>query len=859
MMNLKLHIWRWFRLIRDRNGRSLCLQACRALKLETLEERWLPTFVAPTLFATGLAPEAVAVVDLNGDGLPDLVTANVDAGTVSVLLGNCDGSFQPHVDYPAGGGSLETVVAADLNGDGIPDLVTLNSNTGSVYVLLGNGDGSFGPPTPYFAGAIGAGSVAVGDLTGNGIPDLVVPGGASHTVSVLLGNGDGTFQPKTDVPTGGYPLSVAVADLAGNGKADIVATNSGTTVSVLLGNGNGTFQAPQDYEAGSSLLSLAIQDFNGDGILDLATADFKGNTVSVLLGNGDGSFQTAAHYAVGAERNQVVAADLTGDGVPDLVVGFNLEGTVEVLRGRGDGTFGSPVSYATGTARIAVADVTSDTIPDIVVASPPQNAVSVLRGNGDGTFYAPVTQAVGFAPDQVVVGDFNGDGIPDLAVVNANYSGTVSILLGNGDGTYQPAINAAAGTTPYNVAVGDFNGDGILDLAVANNVTAGTVSIFLGNGDGTFQAPVSYATAGVSADAVAVGHFDGDSDLDLAVANYTKNASNGTVCILLGNGDGTFQPAQTYAVGTNPNAVVVGDFNGDGHDDLAVSNEGLTTSGSGSSVSVLLGNGDGTFQPAENYAVGTKPVALALGDFTGTGKLDLVMANKWGYNLSVLLGNGDGSFQPAVKYDLSNWQAPVSVAVGDFRHNGLVDLAAADKGGKLSLLLGNSDGTFQVPLEFGGGGYLAAADLTSDGRTDLAVTMYAPGNNAPGYAWAVLNDGNWPSIAGGGPGLAPARPSMDLPTKVGTLRPTSGLMPLPSPNVSPIAWSPSPLEAQDRNAINQANNGSTECTRADYGGPNSQDWFTDELRPFAIDSRSESSSETPAPEDGTLAAFDLPV
>jgi hypothetical protein len=132
------------------------------------------------LYSTGLAPVNVAVADFNGDGLPDLVTANVDAGTVSVLLGNGDGSFKQHVDYPAGGPTVRAVATGDFNGDGVPDLVTLNPNTGNVYVLLGNGDGSFGPPTPYFAGGIGASSVAVGDLNGDGIPDLVVPGGASN-------------------------------------------------------------------------------------------------------------------------------------------------------------------------------------------------------------------------------------------------------------------------------------------------------------------------------------------------------------------------------------------------------------------------------------------------------------------------------------------------------------------------------------------------------------------------------------------------------------------------------------------------------------------------------------------------------
>src|SRR2546428_14468 len=213
------------------------------------------------------------------------------------------------------------------------------------------------------------------------------------------------------------------------------------------------------------------------------------------------------------------------------------------------------------------------------------------------SFTPAATFGVGTHPQSVAVGDFNGDGKPDLAVANAG-SDTVSVLLGNGDGTFQAARTVAAGSGPVFLAVGDFNGDGKPDLAVADYVFAAdyacfrcsrstTYSVLLGNGDGTFSAA---RTLGVGSGpwSVAVGDFNRDGKLDLAVANF----SSSTVSVLLGNGDGTFQAAQTVAAGTSPISVAVADFNGDGKPDLAVANYGSNT------VSALLGNGDGTFQKA---------------------------------------------------------------------------------------------------------------------------------------------------------------------------------------------------------------------------------------------------------------------
>jgi hypothetical protein len=327
----------------------------------------------------------------------------------------------------------------------------------------------------------------------------------------------------------------------------------------------------------------------------------------------------------------------------------------------------NPSEFGAGSAPLSVAtgDFNGDGKLDLVTANSGSNNVSVLLGNGDGTFQSAVDYAVGSNPRSVAVGDFNGDGKLDLVVTNES-TNNVSILLGNGDGTFQPAVNYTVASGPHSVAVGDFNGDGRLDLAIANFVS-GNVSVLLGNGDGTFQSALDYA-GGSNPNSVAVADFNGDGKLDLVVAN--QGSSN--VSVLLGNGDGTFQAALNYSA---PRAewVAVADFNGDGKLDLAVASGGCRRGCGG--LSVLLGNGDGTFQAAVQYAGGLGHFSLAVGDFNGDGKLDLVVTNESTNNVSILLGNGDGTFQSAVEY--AGGSGPISVAVGDFNGDGKLDIAVA--------------------------------------------------------------------------------------------------------------------------------------------------------------------------------------
>jgi len=436
----------------------------------------------------------------------------------------------------------------------------------------------------------------------------------------------------------------------------------GNVISVLLGNGDGTFQVEANFTAGMNPQSVVVGDLNGDGVLDLAVANIESGDVSVLLGKGDGTVLTALNFAVGSGPKSgpasVAIGDFDGDGVPDLAVANSglggvppfETGNISVLLGKGDGTFQSAVNFAAGTNpfSVVVGDFNGDGVPDLAIANFGSNNISVLLGNGNGSFQEARNFSVGIGPMSIATGDFNGDGVPDLAVANF-HSNDVSLLLGKGDGTFQTAISVSVGNGPFSLAVGDVNSDRALDLLVA---TADGVSVRLGNGDGTFLPPRIFP-AGFDPVAVAVGDFNGDGVPDLAVANL--NALDASV--LLGNGDGTFQAALNFGVASNPISLAVGDFNGDGLSDVAVANF--------RNVSVLLNN---TVSP-RRVAVAIKPRAAGNRiDPNSTGHIRVAILSVNGFDATTVLAE-------TVRFGPTGTEAaPIDVVVRDIDGDGTVDL-----------------------------------------------------------------------------------------------------------------------------------------------------------------------------------------
>jgi Bacterial Ig-like domain (group 3)/Concanavalin A-like lectin/glucanases superfamily/FG-GAP-like repeat/S-layer homology domain len=348
---------------------------------------------------------------------------------------------------------------------------------------------------------------------------------------------------------GPYPEPVVLGDFNGDGKVDMALAeelSSGMSeIAVFLGDGNGNFtQAPGIPIVISGLArSLALADFNGDGKPDLATSDSEGDTVTVLLGDGSGKFTMApgSPFLAGSDPFSVAAGDFNGDGNVDLAVGdYSSTNNVNIFLGNGAGGFtaapGSPFSVGSAASSIAVADFDGDGISDLAVANAQSNNVSILLGNGTGRFTLSNPFAAGTGPWSLAVGDFNEDGKPDLAIANAD-GGPVTVLLQDGGGGFTPAGGDPFAPFAFSLAVGDFNGDGHLDL-VAASAGYGTVEVLYGDGAGKFTPAFGGPLAvGDFPYFVAVADLNGDGLADIAVVDSSSNA----VSVLLGVPGSTVQ------------------------------------------------------------------------------------------------------------------------------------------------------------------------------------------------------------------------------------------------------------------------------------------------------------------------------
>jgi len=433
------------------------------------------------------------------------------------------------------------------------------------------------------------------------VPDATAPGGGDFTLTVngtgfvsnSVVNWNGTTLATQFVSGSQLTATVPAADIATKSTASVTVVNpapgGGTSnaafFTVTSGTGNSVlFNPPLSFPTGTYPTSIAVEDFNGDGKLDLAVGSFYSNQILISLGDGTGVFGAVAPLSSYYPWS-VAAGDFNKDGKLDLAVAS---------------------FYST---------------------------VSVFLGDGTGNFTPVFSAPAGGPRNQLAVGDVNGDGKLDVVVVGGDWAepNTVSVLLGDGTGGFHPISAFSTGNGYASAALGDFDGDGKLDLAVTN-YNDGTVSILLGDGRGNFTLASAPPSGGVYPFSVAAGDFNGDDQLDLGIAamgNFTASVSS-----LLGDGTGNFAVAWSQGVGINyASPIVVADFNGDGKLDIA---SPLPNNYSGDTVGVWLGDGIGNFTLAAQPTA-PRPGAIAVGDFNGDGKLDLVTASPDDNTISILL------------------------------------------------------------------------------------------------------------------------------------------------------------------------------------------------------------------------------
>ena len=726
------------------------------------------------------------VADFNGDGRPDLLvemTGPSGNSLAAVMLQNSNGTFTEKVtSMPLG---TTATLAADLNGDGKTDIVTvlpgpMDPDHGdplgpaTMVIAYGNGDGTFRVQAPMDVGGdVYPTSMQVVDLNHDGKPDVVALVGDQYSetsIVYLLNNGDGTFRGGVGYTglMGGELL--ASGDFNGDGYGDIVINSNDSQTQILLGKGDGSFKLGATYNVNAN--SAGVGDFNRDHHADLALVTLK-NTV-VLLGKGDGTFSTSSTLdiseinppTVGNSPSQagIYVGDLNKDGNPDFVINSysspgpdsGTSGVVSVYYGKGNGTFTNPKVFNTGGTfayeplPVSFGDVNRDGRVDVITASSGQYAIAY--GSNDGGFNAPIIAQAPVA-GSIAKGDFNGDGIEDIAVVDeppldcvSSCNGTsVRIFLGTGKGYFSAPSTYAIPVKWGAIAAGDVNRDGKVDLVVTRNAywlysvdlwhyTTPDLAVLLGRGDGTFETPASYTLLGAPApgtlsDSVNLVDVNHDGKLDL-VGDW------GTA---LGNGIGQFAKPIPLPSGIGTVvAMAPGDFRASGTVDLEVATVNYSGSGGGwgppEYVYTLAGNGKGSFTIAGKHPVSGFPTSLIAKDINGDGLDDVLymftslQGSATYINLGVDLSRGQGTFTSTTYFfPFSDTSLPTDIVMGDFNRDGKIDAALFGpfaNGADVAVVFGAGSGSFSNNAQYyrGGMGKGVVLDVNGDGAPDIVGT-----------------------------------------------------------------------------------------------------------------------------------------
>ncbi|CAF1004991.1 unnamed protein product [Rotaria sordida] len=795
---------------------------------------------SPTAYSTGVGslPYHVAIEDINNDTNLDLVVANSGTGTLGIFLGYGNGSFREQIIYPsANNADVRGVVLSDLDNDHRLDIVVANSNDETIGILYGYGDGSFAPVVTYFTESpssprwitvndfnndnhldivftdqvsghigifLGYGNrtfgnlmrylfgrqsllfgIAAGDFNHDNNLDVAVADYGTGNIGIFLGSGNGSFTLFTLCSTGdkSHVSSVRVAYLNNDSHLDFVVSNSATNnIGVFFGFGNGSFDKQLLYSTGlnSGPIWISVADFNNDGSFDLAVANPLTNNVGIFLGNRQGYFANQTIYLTGlnSKPNSIAVGDFNKDNRLDIAVTNYESNNVAILLGhpiknapnqttnttdndsqvyhnnQSNSTivnwfinnkpillgnyyadFQSQTIYSTGFSSrpysIAIGDLNNDTQMDIVVTNSGNENLGIFLGHGNSSFATQIIYpiGVGSSPGHVIMDDFNRDNWLDVAITDDN-DDNVIILIGNGSGTFSTQLTyfTGSGSKPSALAVGYFNNDKYLDLAVANR-GRDTIGIFFGLDYTSFKHQ-ELCDAGMdsSPDSLAIGDFNNDGHLDMVTTLYY----GGKLGVFLGYGNGSFTPLSTYSdmQFSQPRAVTVGDVNNDNQLDIIEVKRGIN------SISIVLGYGNGTFADPLLYSTGsdTRPRSVAAGDFNHDNCLDVTVANYGANNIGVFFGYGNGTFQNVIALSTGKASRPNSVTIFDINNDTHLDIIVANRGiDQVGVFLGYGNRSFTQQMTFSTGTdssptVAIARDFDNDGRADLAISNYGTSN-----------------------------------------------------------------------------------------------------------------------------------
>lgn len=724
-------------------------------------------------YATGVGLQMAVVADFDDDGNLDAATADRFDGTISVLFGNGDGTFQPRVVVYPGLTTVQRLVVTDLNIDNQPDLLARGSD-GALSMLINNGNGFQGfqvltgmPVAGNYAQMVGA------DLNNDTRIDVVINDPTNQRVIVLGNNGNSSLTPLDTIYTTGDPEHLALRDLNNDNRPDLVMSFENTNASndsvhVYLNDGNGHFSFSQAIFIASGfpisrmvhiadlngdgfgeiicegiadlrvflndqsmgfLLQPTVQmsgyasaimtgHFNGDGILDLAETQKNSGVVAIRFGNGNGTFQALNSYSVNGSPNHGAMGDFDGDSRADII-SSNSQNHASFLKGNADGSFGTymlraglrPMTFAVGL-------VNNDSYLDIVAHNTQSFDISVMLGNGDGTFQNTVNQGSLVYGDQMIMADLNNDDKLDVAVVSTE----VTMLQGDGLGGFLLAGTVAPtfqNGGQFVMAAADLNADDNIDLVIGLN-NEDSISVLLGNGDFTFQPVQRYATNADLTSSITIARVNADNYPDLITTNDQSN----DLSLFINNGSGGFQAPILIPTASGPRSVAVDDFDGNGMNDLVVVNNNSVN------VTVHLATAPSVFASGVPYFVDNSPGSVTTGLINNDAFPDVIVTRYSSTAVAALFGNGDGTFQSAAQYTVE--AGPTQAIVADFNQDGALDISTVNSyANNVSVILNNSSFIgLSGPTEFcdGDSVTLSASNgftyLWSTGETTPSITVY---------------------------------------------------------------------------------------------------------------------------------------